>query len=617
MWFRDMSGPARAGDRRARLLALVLLGCLSGCVNLDRPEVGLLDGPPPTDRMVVTDAEPQDAPADTDPTSDATMTPTRPIPTRRNPTPDLAPDIMPLANGRACATASQCESGQCVDAVCCESACDGVCRSCNATGSEGRCTMVSAGEDPGNDCPQDPLAMCQRDGTCNGAGSCRLYTAGTECAAGRCQTTTEFAASTCDGAGTCRAGASRTCPGGGTCMGTSCGSSCSTDGNCQTGFFCDQNVCRAKRSRGAACTGPAQCASGFCADGVCCATACTETCHACNAGSNVGTCTPVAAGQDPRNVCPTDPAASCARNGACNGAGACQFYAAGSSCGSSTCSGTTETPAATCNGLGTCTPAAARDCGGFTCGGSACYTSCSSGAQCNAGYSCAGTSCQPLGGLVLYWRLDELSGTTALDSSGAGRNGVYYSGTGPTPATATAPVRFGNPRSRMFDNASRHAIRLASMPSALKPVNTLSLSAWYRTNTIDIGENTDSSEIISGGDNYILRVRADGFEFSVGTSMGHVKCLMPVTGHLDNAWHHVAGVLTSTGLKGYYNGVERCSVSGNFDITYTRGTDFWVGRHGDTDVEYDYDGNLDDVRVYNRGLSAAEIVRLAQGHSQQ
>ena len=29
--------------------------------------------------------------------------------------------------------------------------------------------------------------MCQRDGTCNGAGSCRLYTAGTECGAGRCQ----------------------------------------------------------------------------------------------------------------------------------------------------------------------------------------------------------------------------------------------------------------------------------------------------------------------------------------------------------------------------------------------------------------------------------------------
>jgi hypothetical protein len=215
---------------------------------------------------------------------------------------------------------------------------------------------------------------------------------------------------------------------------------------------------------------------------------------------------------------------------------------------------------------------------------------------------------------VLYWRLDELSGTTALDSSGGGRNGTYTGVTGaPTPTSQAAPVLFADARSRLFDMGNRHAIWLASMPAALKPMNTLSLSAWYRTNTIDLS----GSEVISGGDSYILRVRADGFEFTVYTSTGHVKCLMPVTGHLDNAWHHLAGVLTATGLKGYYDGVERCSLSGNFVVAYTRGTDLWVGRHGNGGTAYDHQGNIDDLRVYNRGLSAAEVLRLAQGYSQQ
>jgi hypothetical protein len=627
MWPRDKSGSASAA-RALLLVATIMAAPVSGCVNLDRPQVGLLDGPPAatdtktdTDVVVTTDGRPDDAPDDPD-AGDAPVDPDAPDaepppPDAEPPPPDLPPDIAPLANGRPCSTGSQCLSTQCVHGVCCESAC-GACRWCNTTGNEGRCMLVAAGEDPGNDCPQDPVPMCGRDGTCNGAGSCRQYPAGTECAAGRCMGTTEFAASTCNGTGTCVAGASRVCPGGGTCMGSSCGSSCTTDGNCQTGFFCDQGVCRGKRARGAACTGPSQCASGFCADNVCCSTACTENCHACNVAVAPGTCTPVPAGQDPRNVCPTDPANSCARNGACNGGGACQFYAAGATCGTSTCTNTTETLAPTCNGIGTCTPAGTRDCGAYSCSATACFTSCSNGgAQCNPGYSCAGTSCQPLGGLVLYWKLDEASGTVATDSSGGARHGTYTGVAGiPTPSTLTPPVRFSDPRSRLFDGPSRHAVRLAVMPAAIKPTAAFTASAWYRANSTDIGENTDSSEIISGGDSYILRLRVDGFEFTVRDAAGHQKLICGINGQLDNAWHHVAGVLSAAGLRVYFDGVERCSLGGSFSVVYNQGPDFWVGRHGNGDTPYDFVGHIDEVRIYNRSLSTAEIQRLAQGHSQ-
>ncbi len=44
------------------------------------------------------------------------------------------------AHGRDCADGSECWSGNCVDEVCCESACEGPCQSCTATLAVGSCT---------------------------------------------------------------------------------------------------------------------------------------------------------------------------------------------------------------------------------------------------------------------------------------------------------------------------------------------------------------------------------------------------------------------------------------------------------------------------------------------
>ena len=65
---------------------------------------------------------------------------------------------------------------------------------------------VPAGEDPRDQCAESAPASCGLDGTCDGAGACRRYVAGSECAPGSCSGSTESAASTCDGNGTCKAG---------------------------------------------------------------------------------------------------------------------------------------------------------------------------------------------------------------------------------------------------------------------------------------------------------------------------------------------------------------------------------------------------------------------------
>jgi hypothetical protein len=148
-----------------------------------------------------------------------------------------------LAVGATCTSAAQCERGFCVDGVCCENACTGVCTTCNLPENPGRCSPVPAGQDPRDNCPQDLASSCGRDGTCDGAGKCRLLPDGTECASATCTAGTQSSARTCDGSGTCRPATTLACTPY-ACKGVSCVSSCTSDSDCASSATCQGSVCK-------------------------------------------------------------------------------------------------------------------------------------------------------------------------------------------------------------------------------------------------------------------------------------------------------------------------------------------------------------------------------------
>ncbi|MBI5528387.1 MAG: FG-GAP repeat protein, partial [Deltaproteobacteria bacterium] len=110
--------------------------------------------------------------------------------------------VVPLPLGAICPNGSICASGFCVDGVCCDGACSALCMACTAgkkgSGTDGTCGFIASGADPDDDCANDGASSCQKDGTCDGSGACRLYAGGTVCRA---------AAGPCD--------AVENCPGGG------------------------------------------------------------------------------------------------------------------------------------------------------------------------------------------------------------------------------------------------------------------------------------------------------------------------------------------------------------------------------------------------------------------
>jgi hypothetical protein len=301
--------------------------------------------------------------------------------------------------GQACTEATQCESGHCVDGVCCSDACTGPCRSCSA-GSPGRCTMVASGlADPRGVCINQGAQSCGNDGTCNGAGGCRRYAAGTVCGPGRCSTTqnARILPSTCDGAGRCVAGAAVPCAPY-RCNGDVCFVACASDANCVAPNVCIGGTCT-RKPVGSTCTAANQCATGNCVDGVCCQAMTCGTCRACNVPGSVGTCAPVGAGQpDPRGGCTAQAPSTCGNDGVCDGAGACRKHAAGTQCASAACKadGVTLALASSCDGKGACVPGGDKPCTPFACDGTSrtCKTTCGGAGDCAGGYACnSGQTC--------------------------------------------------------------------------------------------------------------------------------------------------------------------------------------------------------------------------------
>ncbi len=101
----------------------------------------------------------------------------------------------------------------------------------------------------------------------------------------------------------------------------------------------------------------------------------------------------VPAGQDPLAQCADAGATTCGLNGFCNGSGACQKYAAGTGCAAATCTGSTFTPAASCDGNGTCAKPTSSSCAPYVCGTGACKTTCATNADCVSPNVCTAGTC--------------------------------------------------------------------------------------------------------------------------------------------------------------------------------------------------------------------------------
>jgi hypothetical protein len=219
----------------------------------------------------------------------------------------------------------------------------------------------------------------------------------------------------------------------------------------------------------------------------------------------------------------------------------------------------------------------------------------------SAGYAGTVMADSPAG----YWRLGEPSGTTALDSSGLGRNGTY--------TTWDQPVQLGQPGALASDGDKAVTFGLASWCEtpwvAAVPGSARTYETWLNPDTLYDLESLFSGSQgagVSGGDVYCrLRGPAGGpmdLEFYPDYNLGGQSWSSVIT---LGVWKHVVITYDDTTrvaelfLNGVSQGAKTCG--GSFQ-TSNRGFDF-----GGRAASQTFLGRMDEFAVYEYVLSSSRI----------
>jgi hypothetical protein len=209
-------------------------------------------------------------------------------------------------------------------------------------------------------------------------------------------------------------------------------------------------------------------------------------------------------------------------------------------------------------------------------------------------------------GLVGYWPMDEGTGTTAIDQSGNGNTGIWngtQAGTSGYYSAGKAGTWAG-----VFDG-STDRVGLGN-PSLLAPSSSITVAAWVAPSAFLT--NPDQSTMITKSASYYFQINGTGhiaiaptnvsyflssstlplnvFTFVVATYNGAMQAIY-INGILNSSGTLSGGIPSSPDYVGIGMNLD---TSGNPYIGYPR----------------QFQGSLDDVRLYNRALSASEIQAL-------
>lgn len=204
-------------------------------------------------------------------------------------------------------------------------------------------------------------------------------------------------------------------------------------------------------------------------------------------------------------------------------------------------------------------------------------------------------------GLVSWWKFDEGSGTTAYDSA-SDNDGMLIN----DPTWTTGQIE----GALSFDGVDDY-VSFGTGP-AITGTGPFSVSAWLKT---DFAKTQDIvCQNLTGGPPvglYLLRIVADGkVEFLISSNYELGFYFQSSVRVDDGLWHHIAGVrMNSTDGEIYIDG--GLAGSGSGPAKSLTNVPVWVG--GRPGYDWCFEGSIDDVRIYDRALSAEEILQLYLG----
>ena len=214
-------------------------------------------------------------------------------------------------------------------------------------------------------------------------------------------------------------------------------------------------------------------------------------------------------------------------------------------------------------------------------------------------------SANPIGGPIGWWRFDEGSGTTTADFSGNGLTGTFnHSPTWTTSGEINDALSFVHATPQNYVGVPNNSI--------LSGMSTLTVAFWVKVSAGSPGQyafilkrNSTSSPAYNS---YWIQANLTNlrYEPTVCNSSGTCSAFTSSTNGtlVTGVWQHVAMVYDGANVWTYVNGSLSGGGGALTGSVMTSDSELAIG---DDPYGSGFTGGLDDVRIYNRNLSAAEI----------
>ena len=208
-------------------------------------------------------------------------------------------------------------------------------------------------------------------------------------------------------------------------------------------------------------------------------------------------------------------------------------------------------------------------------------------------------------GLVGYWPMNEGRGGKAGDASGNGNAGALVGG------------------ASWVDGKRGKAISLdgvnGGVSTSLNVGNlTKTISAWVKVNSLSAQNTIVSQWYANPCASWDFHISTSGFLRYYSHNCGSTNSLSSATALSANTYYLVTVTYNASTNEVilYINGAYSNSSTFAIDET-TNNAGLWFGRENSTTVYSPFNGIIDDARVYNRVLTAAEIKTMySEGETQ-
>jgi chitodextrinase len=198
----------------------------------------------------------------------------------------------------------------------------------------------------------------------------------------------------------------------------------------------------------------------------------------------------------------------------------------------------------------------------------------------------------PSGGLIGYWNFDEGSGSVAHDTSGGGHDGAV-NGAAWTTGKINTGLRFTGTSSAItpaFALGAPFSISAWVNPSVIPQVGYVRIAETHYATGFYLGTDTTGTKyklIVNGGSGITGSC-------SYGCAEG---------GTISSGWHLVTATFDGATARLY---VDNAVVGSDTFTPSTASLPFNIGV-AYTGSGYGWNGTIDEVRLYNRALTAAEV----------